>query len=69
VTALSAAAREQIRESGLTVAGYPDGKWLGDACGCTDDRCAGYHHDDSEDCGCLPVLISQLAAIVPDVTP
>jgi len=68
VTALSAAAREQIRESGLTIAGYtrhhfPDGHWGGDACGCPDDRCAGHHHDDSDDCGCLPVLIRELAAL------
>lgn len=34
-----------------------DGKWRGDRCGCTDDRCIGHHHDAREDCGCLPVLI------------
>lgn len=33
--------------------------WLGDACGCTDDRCTGYHHDEHEDCGCLLVLLGQ----------
>ncbi len=65
MSALSAAAREQIRWSGLTIAGYtrhhfPDGKWLGDSCGCIDDRCTGFHHDDSGDCGCLPVLISEV---------
>jgi hypothetical protein len=35
--------------------------WLGDACGCPDDRCTGYHHDDNEDCGCLPALLSRTA--------
>jgi hypothetical protein len=36
----------------------PDGSpWRGDECGCTDDQCAGYHHDQSEPCGCLPALI------------
>jgi hypothetical protein len=33
--------------------------WLGDKCGCTDDRCIGYHHDEDGDCGCLPVLLGQ----------
>ncbi len=31
--------------------------WLGDTCGCTDDRCIGYHHDEHEDRFCLPVLL------------
>lgn len=31
--------------------------WLGDACGCPDDRCIGYHHDGEDDCGCLPVVL------------
>ena len=33
--------------------------WLGDACGCPDDRCIGYHHGAGEDCGCLPVLLGR----------
>ncbi len=27
--------------------------WPGDSCGCTDDRCTGYHHDAGAACGCL----------------
>lgn len=37
-----------------------DGRWLGDACGCPDDRCIGFHHDGPDDCGCLPVLLEQI---------
>jgi hypothetical protein len=34
--------------------------WLGDACGCPDDRCKdGYHHDPGEDCGCLSALLAR----------
>ena len=32
--------------------------WRGDACGCTDDRCIGYHHTGSR-CGCLDVQLDQ----------
>lgn len=35
--------------------------WRGDACGCPDDRCIGFHHDAQDDCGCLPVLLVDLA--------
>ena len=58
---LSKQARETIKNwpwGRVTIAGYtrhffPDGKWHGDACGCIDDRCIGYHHDNEDDCGCL----------------
>jgi hypothetical protein len=34
--------------------------WLGDACGCPDDRCKdGFHHEPHEDCGCLGVLLNR----------
>ena len=33
--------------------------WFGDACGCPDDRCIGYHHDAGEDCGCIVALLAQ----------
>lgn len=36
--------------------------WLGDACGCPDDRCIGYHHLGPDDCGCLPVLLGRYLA-------
>lgn len=38
-----------------------DSRWRGDSCGCTDDRCVGYHHDEYEECGCLPALLDELA--------
>lgn len=57
-------AKLMIHESGLTLIAYvrytfPDGVWGGDACGCTDDRCIGYHHDEADECGCLPVLLAE----------
>ena len=67
MSTLTREARQTIRDCGLTIAGYirtwwPDGVWHGDRCGCTDDRCIGYHHDPGEDCGCLPVCIEQAFA-------
>lgn len=58
---LEPAAREFLRDVGVSQAAlarhfFADGKWHGDACGCPDDRCIGYHHDADEDCGCLPVV-------------
>lgn len=69
-TPLNAAARAVIREAGFTVAefarmqGYQDGKWHGDACGCTDTgRCMnGFHHYPEEDCGCLRTMIDDAVA-------
>jgi hypothetical protein len=74
VTALSKRARETIKnwywgERPVTIAGYtrhffPDGEWHGDRCGCPDDRCVGFHHDNEDDCGCLePCLDSYVKAI------
>lgn len=37
----------------------PETEWRGDECGCTDDRCVGHHHDEHEECGCLPALIQE----------
>lgn len=34
-----------------------DETWTGDACGCPDDRCIGFHHDRPDDCRCLPALL------------
>jgi hypothetical protein len=62
---LSPVARSIIQDYGLTIAeyvrkaGWDDGDWHGDRCGCTDDRCRGFHHDENEECGCLPVLVQQ----------
>ena len=57
-------AKMALRNAGVSRAawarthGFPDGKWAGDACGCPDDRCTGYHHYEGEDCGCLRVLLA-----------
>lgn len=70
MSALSRSARAEIRESGLTIVGYVrhhmgGDTWCGDRCGCSDNRCIGYHHDGSDDCGCLPVLIGMALAARP----
>lgn len=71
---LSREARETIRNwrGVVTIAGYvshnyPNGEWGGDACGCFDDRCRGYHHDLDDRCGCLPECLDQyyLEALAP----
>lgn len=60
---LNAHARLVLRNAGITpkqwavIQGQPDGVWYGDACGCNDDRCIGYHHDENDECGCLPALL------------
>ena len=46
---LNAAARAELTAAGISVADWiaasgGSGTWHGDACGCTDDRCIGYHH-------------------------
>jgi hypothetical protein len=61
---LSEAARTTLRDAGVSQAEWvrtspsADGRWHGDACGCPDDRCTGYHHDAASECGCLPVLLA-----------
>lgn len=57
-------ARETIRAAGLSIPAYirrhfPDGRWQGDICGCPDDRCVGHHHDASDPCGCIAVLVAE----------
>lgn len=46
-------------------AGYrrwvPETEWRGDECGCSDDRCIGFHHDEGEECGCLQAIIANRA--------
>lgn len=67
MTRLSPEAREQIKFSELTITEYiaewsTTGEWRGDACGCHDDRCAGYHHDVAEECPCLQQCIARVWA-------
>ena len=60
---LSPLARSELSDRGASIAAYvrywfPDGEWRGDRCGCPDDRCRdGYHHEVTEDCGCLDALL------------
>lgn len=65
---LNADARDTLRAWGVSQAAWirhhfgPDAKtWHGDACGCTDDRCIGHHHEGPGDCGCLDVLLGEYA--------
>ena len=58
---MSRATIQDLRDWGITrkewVAEYGfQGLWWGDRCGCTDDRCIGYHHEYEGNCGCLDVL-------------
>jgi len=57
MSTLTKQARETIKWYG-TITGYTrhyfgDHGWGGDACGCVDDRCIGFHHDREDDCQCL----------------
>jgi hypothetical protein len=60
---LNADAKATLKAAGITQADWArehfgTTTWRGDACGCPDDRCAeGFHHEASEDCGCLRHLI------------
>lgn len=68
---LNETARTAIADAGITVTaymraqGYMDGEWGGDACGCPDDRCTGFHHGSEGECGCLRVLLDEMTARAP----
>jgi hypothetical protein len=61
---LNETATATLRDAGISPALWAranysaDGIWYGDACGCPDDRCIGYHHGGDEDCGCLDTLLA-----------
>ena len=60
-SALSALEAAGLNEAGWARAQHPgDPTWHGDDCGCTDDRCIGFHHDPYAPCGCLQVLLERL---------
>ena len=64
MAALDAAAKEALAVAGLSQAAYArywftDGEWHGDSCGCTDDRCKGYHHGFGDECQCRDVCIRE----------
>lgn len=59
---LRASALEMLREHGMNpdewITRYGvDGEWVGDVCGCPDDRCIGHHHDETDECSCLAALL------------
>jgi len=68
MAALNATAKATLRAAGVSQSEWArrnwsgDGTWHGDACGCPDDRCIGFHHDGPRDCGCLPTLLADLLA-------
>ena len=57
-------AKMVLRDAGVAQAAWAranfssDGSWSGDACGCPDSRCIGYHHFEDEEFGCLRVLLA-----------
>lgn len=66
MTQLNSEARATLQDAGFTsrqwaqLHGYSGATdWRGDQCGCTDDRCIGYHHDAVDECGCLRALIEE----------
>ena len=70
---LNAEARDTLRTAGVSQAAWTrhhfgdDAKtWRGDACGCPDDRCIGYHHDEQDDCGCLTALLGDYVKALRD---
>jgi hypothetical protein len=59
---LTAQARDTLRAYGYSEAAWAffwtgARAWTGDRCGCTDDRCIGFHHDNEGDCQCLEALL------------
>lgn len=63
MSTLGREARQTLKNAGITAKqwaiwnGQPDGKWYGDRCGCIDDRCIGYHHDENEECSCMDSVL------------
>jgi hypothetical protein len=69
MTALNAQARDTLKWAGFSQTawirrhfGDTARVWLGDACGCPDDRCIGHHHDEQDDCDCLRALLAEVTS-------
>jgi hypothetical protein len=68
MAALNAAAKAALKAARVSQAAWAranymeSGQWSGDACGCPDDRCIGFHHFGPDDCGCLDVLLTRYLA-------
>lgn len=57
-TAIATLAASDVNADEYTAVMFPGSEeWLGDACGCVDDRCINHHHDESEECHCLPAWL------------
>ncbi|WGD37584.1 hypothetical protein [Lysinibacter sp. HNR] len=61
---LSLAAQAELANHGLTPKDWAKihghgSQWFGDVCGCPDNRCSGYHHEDWEKCLCITSLIQE----------
>ena len=57
-------ARDALARAGISQAAWARrffdvGGWHGDVCGCPDDRCIGFHHDEQDECGCLQALLTE----------
>jgi hypothetical protein len=73
VSKLNTDARDALRWAGISQAAwarrhFADSRWHGDACGCPDDRCIGYHHDEHDECGCLHALLADHAPAIGEVS-
>jgi hypothetical protein len=60
-----------VRFRAATIAGYTrhyfgDQPWGGDRCGCVDDRCIGFHHDETAECQCLPNWLDDYVKAIRD---
>ena len=70
MTALRRSVLAELKLAGITRRQYVEhwqhagrpGEWPGDHCGCPDDRCIGYHHADTDPCGCFPVCLDAVLA-------
>lgn len=66
MTALRRSVLDQLKLAGVTRRAYVDhffgagNQWGGDRCGCVDDRCIGFHHDETQACHCFPVWLDEL---------
>lgn len=64
-TAIATLAASDVNADEYTAVMFPGSEeWLGDACGCVDDRCIGYHHDETDECHCLPAWLEDIAGKV-----
>ncbi len=61
---LNAEALEALWDAGTTEVEWAQvhfgqDDWLGDSCGCPDNRCEGHHHSEGDACKCLASLLEE----------